>query len=135
MDQTSHFQQLLRTAASQAEPHRLLFVFATAELPRDATAAERDQFQAGGGGALTPTLCVDKAPSDLSGFGELLAESRAAGPPWQVMFAAGLPGREGRPPSNEDVEAGLNVMVDAIRAGAAARFAAFGPTGEPLQLR
>jgi len=37
----SHFELLLQAAPSQPEPQRLLFVFAAAELPADASPAPR----------------------------------------------------------------------------------------------
>lgn len=40
----SHFDQLLKVAASQPEPQQLLFVFTSAELPADATEAQRERF-------------------------------------------------------------------------------------------
>ena len=132
MIETSHFQQLLQAAAVQAEPQRLLFVFATAELPDDATSAQRTRFLAGEGGALAPLMCVDKAPDELPNFGVLLEESRRAGPPWHVVFAASLSGSQGRPPAKAQVEGALQSMVEAIRTGGVGRFAAFAPTGDPL---
>ena len=56
------FANLIAAAHVQAEPQRLLFVFAVAELPRDASAAERARFEGGKGGTLAPVLCVDKRP-------------------------------------------------------------------------
>lgn len=44
---SSLFDQLLQAAAAQPEPQRLLFVFAEAELPGDADAAQRARFEAG----------------------------------------------------------------------------------------
>jgi hypothetical protein len=132
MTQSSHFQQLLHAAAAQPEPQQLLFVFAVAELPADATPAQRERFLEGQGGALTPLMCVDKAPAELADFEALLAESRLAGPAWQVVFAAALSGRAGRPPSKSQIEAALQSMVDAVRLGGVGRFAAFGPAGEPV---
>lgn len=133
MTEASHFQQLLRAAATQPEPQRLLFVFADAELPSDATPKQRARFLAGEGGALAPIMCVDKAPEDLSSFDELVAESRQAGPPWRVMFAAALSGRDGRPPSKSEVDAALQSMVEAVRGGGVGRFAAYDVDGEPLR--
>ncbi|MGE4477305.1 MAG: ribonucleotide reductase subunit alpha, partial [Stutzerimonas sp.] len=37
------FDHLLHAARQQTEPQRLLFVFAVAELPDDASAAERER--------------------------------------------------------------------------------------------
>lgn len=132
MSEISHFQELLRTAEAQAEPQRLLFVFAVAELPDDATPLQKAGFLSGGGGTLTPLMCVDKAPADLADFQNLVEESRRAGPPWQVVFAASLSGGAGAPPNDAQIEAALQSMVDAVQAGAADRFLVFGPTGDPI---
>lgn len=127
------FQELLTVAASEDEPQRLLFVFAGAELPENPTALQRERFDAGQGGALAPLMCVDKAPGDLASFEELVSESRRAGPPWQVVFAAGLSGRDRRPPSAAQIETALEKMVYAVRLGGVGAFAAFSVAGEPLR--
>lgn len=111
------FQQLLQAAAAQSEPQRLLFVFATAELPEDASPAQRAQFAAGQGGTLTPLICVDKAPEQLSSFEALRAESASAGPPWQVAFIAALAGQQGQPPSEARIDQALQTMVESLRGG------------------
>ncbi|MEW6704353.1 MAG: ribonucleotide reductase subunit alpha [Pseudomonadota bacterium] len=128
----SQFQQLLSAAAAQPQPQRLLFVFAGAELPADASDAQRVAYERGEGGALAPLMCVDKAPEELSSFEALVAESRTAGPPWQVVFVAALSGREGEPPPGEQLERALQHMVDAVKQGAVERFLAFNPQGETL---
>ena len=135
MIQSSHFQQLLHTAAAQPEPHRLLFVFASASLPENSTLKQRAEVNAGIGGALTPLMCVDKAPADLASFDILVAESRRAGPPWQVVFAASLSGSDGRPPSPARIDAALEKMVNAVLLGGIGAFAAFAASGEPLQFQ
>jgi hypothetical protein len=131
----SHFEQLLCAASEQPEPQRLLFVFAGAELPADATAAQRRQFEAGEGGALEPLACVDKGVDEVSTFESMVAESRNACPPWRVVFIAGLPGSNGREPSADNVDSALNAMVDRIRAGNFGSFLALNPLGEPLNFR
>lgn len=133
MDKTLPFDQLLRAAAAQPEPQRLLFVFATAELPEDATPAQRERFAAGAGGTLTPLMCVDKAPAELSGFDEFVAESHTTGPRWQVVFAAGLSGRNGRSPSAEQVEQALQTLVERVRDGRIDGLLALDSSGEPLR--
>ncbi len=133
MDHLSHFDQLLQAAAAQIEPQRLLFVFATADLPEDATPAQREGFAAGNGGALAPLMCVDKAPGELSGFDALVIQAREAGPPWQVVFAAGLSGRNGQPPSDAQVEHALQKMVERVRGGMIDGLLALDPSGEPLR--
>lgn len=132
MTSSSHFDLLLQAAASQPEPQRLLFVFAGAELPPDATPAQRKRFEAGQGGALAPLACVDKAVEDLASFEALRAESHDASPPWQVVFIAGLPGQGGQPPSPAAVDSALKAMVDNVRAGRFEGYLALGPDGEPL---
>ena len=75
----SSFDDLLVAARQQVEPQRLLFVFASAELPPDSTAAQREHFLAGQGGALVPVMCVDKIPGELLTFADLVQESRQFG--------------------------------------------------------
>ena len=132
MKPISHFDQLLQAAAAQPEPQRLLFVFATAGLPEDATAAQRERHAAGGGGALAPLMCVDKGLDDLSDFETLVAEARAAGPPWQVLFAAGLGGNGGRGPTTTQVELALQALVERVRDGRLDGLLALDPSGAPL---
>lgn len=132
MTSPTYFEQLLEAAAAQPEPQRLLFVFAAAELPDDATPAQRERFAAGQGGALVPLACVDKAPSELTTFEALVAESREASPPWQAVFIAGLPGQGGRPPTSQAIDAALESMVDGVRQGRFSGYLVLGPAGEPL---
>ena len=132
MNSPTHFQQLLRAAAAEPEPQRLLFVFAAAELPPDATPQQRERFEAGQGGALTPAACVDKAVDDVSSFEALVAESRYASPPWQVVFIVGLSGQGGRAPSPAQVDGALQTMIENVRAGRFGGLLALGPDGEPL---
>ena len=132
MTEDSHFQQLLKTAAAQVQPHRLLFVFAGAELPDHPTPTQREDFLAGRGGALSALMCVDKAASELTDFDSLARESKDAGPPWQVVFAAALSGRDGSPPAKAEIDAALKTMVEAVRVGGVGQYAAFGPSGDPL---
>lgn len=136
MDAATDFDQLLRSAAAQPEPQRLLFVFATAELPQDATPAQRERFAAGGGGTLSPVVCVDKGLDELSSFEALVIEARESsdsGTTWHVVFAAGLSGRNGQAPAAEQVERALQLMVERVRGGMIDSFLALDPAGETLQ--
>lgn len=128
------FDGLLQAARAQAQPQRLLLVFTTAELPAEATPEQRQQFEAGQGGALTPLMCVDKSAEDLSSFQALLAESEALGPAWQVVFAAALQGSGGKAPTDAQVDTALQRMVDAIQRGQLAGFIPFDRTGLPLHM-
>jgi len=132
MTMNSHFDQLLQAATAQAEPQQLLFVFAAADLPDDATPEQRERFEEGRGGSLTPLMCVDKSPSELSNFEALLAESREVGPPWQVMFIAGLGGSRGQPPGDEQIQQALQGMVERVRGGMVDGLMALDMNGAPL---
>lgn len=134
MTDDTHFQQLLSIAAAQHHPHRLLFVFAAAELPDHPTQAQREGFLAGRGGALAPLMCVDKGVGELTDFASLATESKTAGPPWQVVFAAALEGRQGLAPTKTEIDAALKTMVEAVRLGGVGKYAAFDRHGQPLRL-
>ena len=132
MRDSSPFQQLIAAAATQSTPQLLLFVFAGAELPEDATPQQRTAFESGHGGELTPLMCTEKKLAELSSFDALAAESRRAGPPWQVMFAAGLGGRGSELPSAAEVESALTTMVERVRSGAVGGLMALSNQGEVL---
>jgi hypothetical protein len=129
----SNFDDLLRAARAQAEPQRLLFVLATAGLPDDATAAERERFDAGEGGTLTPLACIDKAADELSSFAVLREESRQLGQAWDIVFVGALAGTGDTEPTTLQAEAPLQRMVDSIKSGSIGGFAAFDARGEPVQ--
>jgi hypothetical protein len=133
----SSFDDLLHAARAQPEPQRLLFVFAAAELPDDATAAQRARFQAGQGGALVPLMCVDKAPQELDSFDALVEEARqftAPGHDWAMVFVAALSGTLNQAPTSADAEAPLQRMVDAIKAGTIGGYIPFDRQGVPVRL-
>jgi hypothetical protein len=132
--QLATFSELVGAARAQPEPQRLLLVFATAELPEDADAGQRARFEAGEGGVLTPLMCVDKDPATVAGFEAIAAESREFGRPWAVLFAAALGGSGGRPPTEAQVGAALDRMVESVRAGEIGAFVPFGPDGHALRL-
>ena len=128
------FGDLLQAARLQPEPQQLLFVFAGAELPAGASAAQRAQFDAGEGGELAPLMCVDKAADALASFGTLCAEAARAGPPWAIVFTAALSGRGGQAPATADIDAALQHMVESIKAGRLEGMLPFNRAGEPVHL-
>jgi hypothetical protein len=130
----SSFDDLLQAARQQAEPQRLLFVFASADLPDDATAAQRENFLAGHGGALVPSMCVDKTPEELNSFAQLVEESKEFGGAWCIVFAAALSGTNGLSPSSEAAEKPLQKMVEAIKAGTLGSYIPFDRQGLPVML-
>ena len=113
----THFNDLLAAARQQTQAQRLLFVFAGATLPAHATADQRAAFEAGESGELAPLMCVDKDLADLTDFAALVAESAAAGPPWALVFAAALSGQGRQPPTDSQVEAALQRMVESLKSG------------------
>ena len=127
------FDDLLHAAKWETEPQRLLLVFTTAELPGDATPDQRARFEVGEGGALTPLMCVDKSPEELRSFEALLEESRRAGPRWDIVFVAALSGRAGHGPTNAEIEAALQRMVDSIQSGSIGNFIPFDMHGQPVR--
>jgi hypothetical protein len=128
------FDDLLQAARKQRELQQLLFVFAGAELPAGASAAQRAQYEAGEGGELAPLMCVDKAAAELAGFDALCAEAAQAGPPWAIVLTAALSGRNGQPPSGADIDAALQHMVEAVKAGRLDGMLPFNRQGEPVHL-
>ena len=130
----SSFDDLLQAARQQAEPQRLLFVFAKAELPPDSTDAQRKHFLAGQGGALVPVMCVDKAPDELLSFADLELESRQFGQDWSIIFAAAMAGSDGVAPSTAAAETQLQRMVDFIKAGTLGALIPFDRDGQPVML-
>ena len=128
----SSFDDLLMAARAQPEPQRLLFVFAGAELPDDATPEQRARFEQGEGGALVPVMCVDKSIAELSSFDALMDESRGMGQAWQIVFAAALSGTGGRALTSDDAKEPLKRMEDAIRRGALDNYIPFDRQGQPV---
>ena len=127
------FDDLLRAATEQPEPHRLLFVFATAGVDADATADQKARFEAGQGGTLTPLMCVDKLPGELASFDALLEESREFEQAWDMVFVAALPGSGGASPTSLQAEAPLQRMVNSIKSGSIGGFIPFDAQGRPVQ--
>ena len=129
----SSFDELLQAARQQNEPQRLLFVFATAGLPDDATPAQHAHFAAGQGGTLAPLMCVDKAPNEIVSFATLVEQARAFGQPWDIVFVAAMSGRAGISPTAAQAEAPLQRMVESIKAGDIGGFIPFDGQGQPVQ--
>lgn len=128
------FDHLLQAARAQALSQRLLFVFAQAELPDEATPSQRAAFEAGEGGALVPAACVDKGLSELSSFAALVQEAAALVPDWHVLFVAALSGSVATEPSSAEVDAALQTMVERIKQGEVGPYLTLDRQGHALQL-
>ena len=128
------FEDLLNAARTQAQPQRLLLVFAGATLPDDATPDQRARFAAGESGELAPLMCVDKDPLALTGFDALATEALALGQPWVLVFAAALSGAAGLAPAEAPVAAALQRMVEQVREGELGNFIPFDRQGHAVQM-
>ena len=133
MDITT-FDDLLQAARQQPDPQRLLLVFAGATLPDAATAEQRRRFEAGEGGELAPLMCVDKDPHALPDFATLRTEAEPRGPRWTLVFAAAIGGQAPLPPSDSQVDAALQAMVEAVKVGDIERFVPFDRQGQAVRL-
>lgn len=127
------FEALLRTAATQEEPQRLLFVFARKRLEEQATAIQRERFERGEGGYLKPCLCVDKASQEVANFEALASESEQTGISWDIVFVSSFSGRGGIPPSSDEASQPLRFMLSAVKEGRVADMAAFDRMGRAIR--
>jgi hypothetical protein len=130
----AHFNDLLSAAKQQPSQQRLLLVFAGTSLPNDATAQQRAEFESGESGELTPLMCVDKDPHDLSSFDGLSTEAQKMAPAWRLFFASALTGNNGQAPTASQIEAGLKTMVESIRVGDLERMIPFDRHGDAVRL-
>ena len=105
----SNFNDLLVAAKQQPEPHRLLFLFAQSVI----TSSESGQNR----GTITPMTCVDKLPSELTTFDQLVQEADQIKPGWNFVFIASLPGVNGKEPTSEDASSHLEDMTNSLARG------------------
>lgn len=131
----SSYGDLVQASRNQADAQRFLFVFCRAELPDDASVEEKEVFERGEGGALTPVICVDKSPEEVPDFEMLVEESRATGEAWDVVFIAAMSGRGGTEPSTDEAQQPLTMMVESIRLGRIANYLPLNARGEPVELQ
>ncbi len=130
----SNYSELIAASRQEQEPQRLLFVFCRAELPDDASAEERAAFERGEGGALTPVICVDKPSTEVADFSQLVEESRDTGQNWDVVFVAAMSGRGGVPPSTDEAQQPMTMMVESIRMGHVGNYLPLNVSGEAVDL-
>tara|TARA_R110001592_G_scaffold324870_3_gene604608 strand:+ start:272 stop:661 length:390 start_codon:yes stop_codon:yes gene_type:complete len=106
----SNFQSLITAAKQQSQPQRLLFLFAKAET--EDTKQSNQQH-----GTISPLMCVDKLPEELTTFAAFSDEADDISPDWDFMLAVGLSGQNGEAPSSDDAEPFLNQMISNLTAG------------------
>lgn len=130
----TNFSDLLNEARLQPDAQRLLFVFTRAELPDNPSAEQRERFEQGEGGVLTPVLCVDKAPEELTDMAGLVAESQNTGEEWDIVFVGALSGRGDEAPASEQAEEQLERMVESLKMGNVEAFLALDRQGEAVRI-
>ena len=128
----STFDDLLAAARTQPTAQRLLMVFATADLPDDATAQQRAGFEAGDGGALVPAMCVDKTAHELDSFAAMALEATQFGVPWRMVFASTMSGLGQQPPSSDAAKPILDHMMESIKLGTFSNMIAFDTDGNAV---
>ena len=129
------FDDLLRMAMQQPALQRLLLVFCKAELPEDANAQQKAEFEAGEGGLLVPVASVDKFPEALGSFASLSAETVQHGIVWDVLFVAAMDRTKDEGPQKiAQVDQTLEAMVSAVKAAQVGNFIPFDPTGAVVAL-
>ncbi len=106
----STFSELLTAAEEQEQPQRLLLLFAKADGQSGKKKGEQE-------GSLTPVMCVDKLPEEITSFSALSEEADSISKEWDFMFVVGLSGENGSAPSPEDAEPYLNQMANNLATG------------------
>jgi len=123
------FKELLTMANEQAEPQRLLFLFARPEgnNPKKSKKMQRGHIQ--------PLMCVDKLPSEITTFEQFSKEADSIEASWQFMFVAGLSGEKGIPPSTDAAEPYLNKMTNDVVSGQnIANYVIIDRAGKPIEM-
>ncbi|MDP7593195.1 MAG: ribonucleotide reductase subunit alpha [Litorilituus sp.] len=105
------FKELLELTQQQEQPQRLMFLFANAESKKPKKSKKHQQ------GTISPVMCVDKLPEELSTFTALKKEADAIEKNWNFVFIASLSGENGMTPSQDDAEPFLNKMANDVQTG------------------
>ncbi len=130
MTEIIDYKTLLVVGREQLEPQRFLFVFLEATLPDNYNDEEKQRFESGHGGELTPIMYVDKSLDELTDFADLVSESKQMNHDWTIVLVACLSGQNGLPPTPEQAEEPLNMMVQAVHNGSAfSKYLAFDQQG------
>ncbi len=105
------FSELLQMTSAQDEPQRLLLLFANAEAKNPKKSKKHQQ------GTITPVMCVDKAPEEVSDFTSLIKEADGINKEWNFLFIASLSGENGNAPTTEEADPYLNKMTNDVEMG------------------
>lgn len=122
------FDDLIAAARTQPTPQTLLMVFVDVELPPEASPQERERFEQGEGGALSPRMCLDRAAAELTDWPTLAAEADQQSRDWRMVMVAALSGT----PKGDAIEQALNRMVMAVHQGQIEGFIPFDRQGQTV---
>ncbi len=123
------FKDLLKITRDQDQPQRLMFLFANAEAKNAKKSKKHQQ------GTITPVMCVDKLPADLSTFTDLIKEADAIEKNWNFVFIASLSGQGGVAPTEGEAEPFLNKMANDVETGNnVSRYVIFDRDENPIEL-
>jgi len=122
------FSDLISMAKEQAEPQRLLFLFAKPESSK----SKNNKISRG---HLAPIMCVDKLPDEIESFEQFAKEADSIEKSWQFIFVAGLSGQQGKAPTAEAAEPYLNKMTNDLVTGQnIANYVVIDRAGEPIEM-
>ncbi|WP_372771144.1 ribonucleotide reductase subunit alpha [Pseudoalteromonas sp.] len=124
----SKFSDLQEMANEQPDPQRLLFLFAEVN-------SESKKHKSQQKGTITPVMCVDKLPNEVSDFASLVSEADDIAKNWDFMFIASLSGDKGIAPTSKDAEPYLTKMTNDVMSGHnIARYVVFDRKENPVEL-
>ncbi len=124
------FKDLLQMSLEQEQPQRLLFLFAKADVQNPKKSKKHQR------GTITPVMCVDKLPEELTTFSELVKEADAIEKHWNFVFIASLSGEKGMTPTSNDADPFLNKMTHDIESGNnISRYVVFDRDENPIELQ
>jgi len=107
---SSNFKKMVEAAEAQNQPQRLLILLAKSEIETN----DKDE---GISGTITPVICVDKTPDEITTFEDFVAEADLINTDWDMMFIAGLTGENNQMPTPEEADPILNKMVNDLMSG------------------
>lgn len=125
----ANFDELLKITKSQSNPQRLLLLFANAESVNPKKSKKHQK------GTISPLMCVDKLPEEITSFTALVQEADSINKAWNFIFIASLSGEEGQAPSSEDAEQFLNKMTNDVETGnGVGRYVVFDREENPIEI-
>ncbi len=107
---SSNFKKMIDAAQAQDQPQRILIMLAKSEV-------EESDKEKGMSGTITPVICVDKTPDEITSFEDFVKEADSINSEWDMMFIAGLAGENNEMPTPEDADPILNQMVNNLMSG------------------